>query len=180
MTLSTDIRLLVRRRANYACEYCGVTEIDAGGELTIDHFRPQSEHGSDDAQNLLYSCLRCNLYKADYWPRLAGEALLWNPREHPREEHLLELADASLYAISDIGQWTLSRLRLNRPQLVEYRRRRAQEIAGQSLLNSSRIIISTLKEVQQQQARLLKEQRQLLMQQRKILRLLSGSADDQK
>ena len=36
MTISARLRALVTRRAGFACEFCGVTEIDAGGELTID------------------------------------------------------------------------------------------------------------------------------------------------
>jgi hypothetical protein len=38
----------VRLRAKFACEYCGVTEADTGGELTIDHFQPDIRGGSAD------------------------------------------------------------------------------------------------------------------------------------
>ena len=41
MSVSREIRDLVRRNANFACEFCGVTETDAGGELTVDHFQPK-------------------------------------------------------------------------------------------------------------------------------------------
>jgi hypothetical protein len=37
MTITAAMRLAVRQRAGFACEYCGVREEDAGGELTIDH-----------------------------------------------------------------------------------------------------------------------------------------------
>ena len=30
------------RNALGACEYCGVTETDSGGPLTVDHFQPQA------------------------------------------------------------------------------------------------------------------------------------------
>ena len=43
MTLSEAIREQVRSRAAFACEYCGVTEADAGGLLTLDHFQPTSQ-----------------------------------------------------------------------------------------------------------------------------------------
>jgi hypothetical protein len=46
--ISETLRLQVRQRANFACEYCGVTETDSGGELTIDHYQPQSQNGSDE------------------------------------------------------------------------------------------------------------------------------------
>jgi hypothetical protein len=39
MTITVDIREQVRQRANFACEFCGVSEINTGGQLTIDHFQ---------------------------------------------------------------------------------------------------------------------------------------------
>ncbi len=51
MTLRAEDRELVRRRAGYACEFCGVHETDAGGELTIDHFQPRTKGGGDDLEN---------------------------------------------------------------------------------------------------------------------------------
>ncbi len=41
-----DIRLTIRQQANFACEFCGVTETDTGGELTIDHFQPRAKGGN--------------------------------------------------------------------------------------------------------------------------------------
>ncbi len=60
MSITDDVRQSVRRRANFACEFCGVTETDVGGALTIDHFRPQAKGGTDDTENLLHACVRCN------------------------------------------------------------------------------------------------------------------------
>ena len=68
MNVSGEVRQIIRQRAHYACEFCGVTETDAGGELTIDHFHLQTKGGTDILENLLYCCYRCNQYKADYWP----------------------------------------------------------------------------------------------------------------
>lgn len=42
MTLSETLWQQVRQRAEGACEYCGVTETDSGGPLTVDHFQPQA------------------------------------------------------------------------------------------------------------------------------------------
>ena len=58
MSLSETIREQVRQRARFACEFCGVTEADAGGQLTIDHFQPATKGGSDGLENLLYCCVR--------------------------------------------------------------------------------------------------------------------------
>jgi hypothetical protein len=38
MSLAASIREQVRQHARCACEFCGITEIDTGGMLTIDHF----------------------------------------------------------------------------------------------------------------------------------------------
>lgn len=64
MTISAAIREEVRRRAQQACEFCGVTETDTGGLLTVDHFQPTAKGGTDALGNLFYCCVRCNQYKA--------------------------------------------------------------------------------------------------------------------
>jgi len=37
----------VRRRYHYRCGYCGVSETDIGGELTVDHFLPPKSGGDE-------------------------------------------------------------------------------------------------------------------------------------
>ena len=60
MAISPEVRLYVRQRAHFAYEYCGVSETDTGGELTLDHFHPHAKGGKDDIDNLLYCCALCN------------------------------------------------------------------------------------------------------------------------
>jgi 5-methylcytosine-specific restriction endonuclease McrA len=81
MSLPAETIAEVRRRAGFACEFCGVSEIDSSGELTIDHFQPASKGGGDDIDNLIYCCARCNAYKQAYWPESSSALPLWNPRE---------------------------------------------------------------------------------------------------
>lgn len=81
MSISKETRETVRTRANFACEYCGVTETDSGSELTIDHFHPPRKGGDDKLDNLIYCCYRCNLYKSDYFPQKPEDHQLWNPRD---------------------------------------------------------------------------------------------------
>jgi hypothetical protein len=173
MTISVKLRRLVTKRAGFACEYCGVADVDAGGELTIDHFQPSAQGGSDDESNLLYACLRCNLFKADYWPSSPNRPQLWNPRSSPRGDHLLELADGTLFPITDIGAFTLRRLRLNRPQLVAYRIRRSKALVAGRLVSDCETLLKSVGELQQQLAEMHIEQRRLLRQQRRIMRLLA-------
>jgi HNH endonuclease len=172
MTISETVRLQVRERANCSCEFCGVTETDVGGELTIDHFRPQSKGGADEAENLVYCCQRCNQYKADYWPTQGNEPALWNPRQEALSSHLLTLADGTLYPITPTGTFTLSRLRLNRPPLIAHRLRRHNQSEEQRLLARYRDLVAVLEQLQTQQVALLEEQRILLEEQRALLQLL--------
>lgn len=172
MTISTSQWEQVRQRAHFACEYCGITETDAGGQFTVDHFHPQSLGGSDDLSNLLYCCFRCNLYKADYWPAQPGEPPLWNPRQDPMAVHLLALADGLLYPITTEGKITLRRLRLNRQPLVDFRRRKQAQVDGLQLLSRSRDLVVLLEQLQQQHEVLLREHRHLLEEQRALLGLL--------
>jgi hypothetical protein len=172
MTLSVELVDQVRRRAGFACEYCGVTETDVGGQLTIDHFRPQSLGGTDDLDNLLYCCQRCNLYKADYWPATPSDPVLWNPRQEIAGNHLLLMLDGTLYAITTVGAFTLNRLRLNRPQLVAHRVQRQSLGEELRLLARYRELIGFLEQMNRQQAVLLEEHYALLKEQRALLKML--------
>ena len=178
MTLPGDIRLAVRQRANFACEYCGVTEIDVGGELTMDHFHPRSHGGSNEIENLVYCCHRCNEYKAGYWPASETDPQLWNPRTSTFAQHLLELADGSLYPRTETGSFTLQRLRLNRSPLVAYRRRKREQSESDVLLRRYHGLITSLDQLARQQAALLQEQHVLLEQQRALLSLLMPASDE--
>lgn len=172
MTVSAEIWQEVRRQAEFACEYCGVTETDVGGELTVDHFRPQAQGGGDDPANLLYCCHRCNLYKADYWPRDDSEIPLWNPRRESHALHWLASSDGMLYPLTPIGSLTIERLRLNRPPLVAYRKRKLTTSDEVRLLLRFKELVTLLEQLHHQELALLEEQRLLLEEQRALLELL--------
>lgn len=173
MTISAEIWEKVRSRAQFACEFCGVTETETGGMLTVDHFQPQSRGGSDELDNLLYCCFRCNVYKADYGPDNAEDPLLWNPRRSLFAKHFLTFADGALYPISKEAAFTLARLRLNRPALVENRKLKVFDQEKQRLLSRFRETVELLEKLEQQYAALLEEHRTLLEQQNRLLNLLS-------
>lgn len=172
MNLRAVVRRAVRQRAGFACEFCRVTEDAAGGEMVIDHYQPRAHGGSNDRENLIYCCFRCNLYKADYWPASADQPLLWNPRREPRSAHAIELVDGRLGPTTLTGVFTVRRLRLNRPPLVVYRRRKREEAEAEQLLVRYHDIVTTLARLHEHQAALLNEQRALLVEQQALLRLL--------
>ena len=121
---------LIRQRYGYACGYCGVTEISAGGLLTVDHHRPLSAGGDDDLDNLVYACVRCNQYKHSYWPTASEEAhgLRVLPPLHDllTQHYRLNRQAGQLDPLTETGYFHITLLRLNRPQLVKHRL--AQEI----------------------------------------------------
>ena len=58
----------VRQCYHARCGYCGVSEADTGGELTVDHYQPRTAGGGDDEDNLVYACMKCNQYKGAFVP----------------------------------------------------------------------------------------------------------------
>lgn len=120
--LTDETRLAVRQRYQFRCGYCGVREEDVGAELTVDHHRPVSHGGSDQLDNLVYCCLKCNLYKADYWYESHVPHIpLLHPQQDDLSLHLREESDGHLTALTPEGQFLIERLRLNRPALIAYR-----------------------------------------------------------
>lgn len=121
----------LRKQYNYSCGYCQVTETSVGGELTVDHFKPRAAGGSDDLANLVYACQRCNLYKHQFWPNDAqlrrGERVLHPLRDELTQHLYLNHLSGQLEALTPTGQFHITLLQLNRPQLVK--RRLAQQLA---------------------------------------------------
>jgi DNA-directed RNA polymerase subunit RPC12/RpoP len=162
MTISRQQVELVRRQAGYACEYCGVSETDSGGQLTVDHFQPLGRGGSDEAENLVYACFRCNLYKGGYWPDGPSSPHLWKPRSEPITLHMRVGADGILVPLSPQGEWTIERLRLNRPGLVAYRQRRLAWGEERLLRQRTRALAQLLESYQQEESGLHSDQRRAL------------------
>jgi HNH endonuclease len=174
MNIATPIRDRVRQRAQYACEFCDITEVDAGGMLTIDHFQPRSKGGLDVLENLIYACVGCNQYKQDYWPRTEIAPTLWNPRQEPASQHFVEQEDGELTALTPIGVFTIKRLRLNRSQLIAARQRRKQQLQVERLLQRYQELTTLQAQINVQLTDLSMEQQVLLKEQRKWLRMLLG------
>ncbi len=175
MSIPDRTRELVRQRSSYRCEFCGIHETDAGGELTIDHYRPRVRGGSDDPDNLIYACSRCNLYKHDYWPESPDAPHLWNPREEPWAAHFVELPGGTLESRSPTGAFTMRQLRLNRPQLVAKRQRGQQAAESQKQLELYRGMIAVLAQLLAEQSAVDDQQNQLLRDLREFLVQLLNS-----
>jgi hypothetical protein len=90
---------------------------------------------------------------------------------------MLTPADGTLHPITATGAFTVSRLRLNRPPLVEHRRRTPLHAEQQRLLTRYRDVAALLEKLHARQAALLEEHRLLLEQQRAALKVLPGGAE---
>lgn len=64
----------IYRRDNYQCVYCGSRK-----ELTLDHVIPKSRGGQNDWTNLVTSCSKCNVKKADRTPEEAKMKMSHKP-----------------------------------------------------------------------------------------------------
>lgn len=94
MGIRLYVRLAVFERDDYRCRYCGVRYIDTVtgepvtrepyvgfsrrtrwvGLLHLDHVIPRCKGGTDDIENLVTACSKCNLRKYDQ---------VWEPRPLP-------------------------------------------------------------------------------------------------
>ncbi len=63
-------------RDGYRCVYCGATHLP----LTIDHVIPRTRGGSNEWDNLVCCCTRCNNVKGNRTPEEAGLQLHHQPR----------------------------------------------------------------------------------------------------
>ena len=121
-----SVRNALRARYQYRCGYCGVEEAEVGAELTIDHFQPRAQNGTDNAANLVYCCNACNQFKGDYWQPDSIERIL-HPLHDAVVQHIAELKNGQLQALTDTGRFHIRRLHLNRPALIANRKRKRRD-----------------------------------------------------
>ncbi len=64
----------IYKRDNHQCVYCGSSR-----NLTLDHVTPKSRGGKNEWTNLVTSCQKCNLKKADKTPEEARMVMRQKP-----------------------------------------------------------------------------------------------------
>jgi hypothetical protein len=120
-------RRLVQERANNCCEYCFSQVGFSPGPFVIEHIIPKIKNGTDELDNLAFSCSGCNGHKYDYtdgYDAVIGElAQLYNPRQQLWVSHFVWSIDfTEIIGISPIGRATIDRLYLNRQGVINFRR----------------------------------------------------------
>jgi len=70
-------RLAIYLRDGLACCYCGHA-LEQDAKLTLDHLKPYTKGGSNDARNLATCCLRCNSARGSRaWRTFAEHAAIY-------------------------------------------------------------------------------------------------------
>jgi hypothetical protein len=145
----------IRARYECRCGYCGVSEVDAGGDLTVDHFQPVSAGGSDDDDNLVYACGRSNQFKGATLPASAASTdnkRLLHPLRDNMETHVvLDPKTGYIIGISETGKYHSNALRLNRRALVAHRQRRQVAARMEAQLEQTLAEIRSIQEQLEQQ-----------------------------
>lgn len=118
--IRAQTKRIVRAIYAFRCGYCGVTEAQMGAELTFDHFRPQSQAGTDDSANVVYACHACNEFKGEYWSE-SNDTRLLHPLTDDLAQHIMTENDGILRPLTTLGRVYIQQLQLNRPALVENR-----------------------------------------------------------
>lgn len=118
MMIDDATKEIVRRRANYLCEYYHSPERISTTRFTVDHLIPKSIGGSDELNNLALACRRCNErrynFVAGYDSETKAIVLLFNPRQQIWLEHFLWSANGrTIVGVTPTGRATCKRLDIN-------------------------------------------------------------------
>jgi hypothetical protein len=148
MSVTASKRAIVRDAYGYCCGYCGVSEVDIGGTLEIDHYRPIAKGGTDDLDNLVYACAHCNRFKGSYWPDtdLSDSFFLLNPGEEDIALHIQLVGNGRLVGLTSRGWFHIRWLQLNRPQLIVWRQNQQQIRQMQETLYQADVTTQRLQE----------------------------------
>lgn len=117
MSISHQLRQLVKARAANCCEYCRQREDRNTLPFHIDHIIPLKHGGTDDADNLCLACYLCNGCKgsnvAALDPDTGEPTRLYNPRNHVWADHFQLMANYDIVGLTAEGRTTVAVLRMN-------------------------------------------------------------------
>ena len=121
-----EYKTWLRRDFFYSCAYCSMTEAEAQAiRFVIDHYEPASVRPDlkDVYDNLMYCCDECNLRKGDRCPPPNARAdgfRFFRPDHDHHEEHF-DLKGLRLESLSNLGEFSIEALDLNRTLLRRLR-----------------------------------------------------------
>lgn len=105
LPITPEVRAFIFKRDNYTCRYCG----NKKAPFHLDHVYPIAKGGETTEENLVTSCLRCNVKKhatVGMWPKPIGYF-----DTHPKEQNLSHVIFLSLgLALVGNGFWDINML----------------------------------------------------------------------
>lgn len=110
----------------YSCAYCTMSEAEAQAiRFVIDHYEPVSARPDlkDVYDNLMYCCDECNVRKGDRCPPPSARSngfRFFRPDEDRYEDHF-KLKSQRLESLSNVGEFSIHALDLNRALLRRLR-----------------------------------------------------------
>lgn len=125
--MTEAIKLAVRNRAHNCCEYCRAQAEFSHDPFSFEHIIPVAKGGTDDLENLAWSCLGCNYHKFTaieaFDLTTEHRVSIFNPRKDSWKSHFRWNDDFTLMiGITPTGRATISKLKLNRSGLVNMRK----------------------------------------------------------
>lgn len=123
------LRRLVEQRANQRCEYCQLPESAVFFPHEVDHVIAEKHGGVTDADNLAFTCWRCNRYKGSdlgsFDPQTGAFSFLFNPRTQQWAEHFT-FEGTTLVGLTPEGRTTIKLLQINSDERIAERQRLSQ------------------------------------------------------
>lgn len=125
--LSQKVREFIAQRADYRCEYCQSRSDCACESFEAEHIIPLSESGSNEPDNLAFTCRGCNSRKSDkteaFDPFTSQTVSLFHPRLHHWNDHFVwDESYLFVIGLTPSGRATVESLQLNRIGIVNLRR----------------------------------------------------------
>jgi hypothetical protein len=113
-----SLRVFVRVRAGYRCQYCQASEWLAGQRFHVDHIIPLAEGGLSAEDNLCLACPMCNGSKLSRMdgidPETGERSSLFHPRRQAWAEHFRWSEDGlRALGLTPCGRATVDALRIN-------------------------------------------------------------------
>ena len=120
-------RQVVAVRAGNRCEYCRCPENIGTQAYSVEHIIPRDQGGASDLGNLALSCQGCNNHKHIVTeaqdPTTGGLVPLYHPRQHRWSDHFAwDDSSTMVLGLTPTGRATVERLKLNREEVVRFRR----------------------------------------------------------
>lgn len=125
--ISTDLRSLVKERAEGICEYCLALSAYSFHPFAIDHILPTSKGGKTQADNLAFVCQHCNNSKYNKTvgidPLSNNLSNLFHPRQQKWTDHFIWNKDKTvIIGITPTGRATVLTLKMNRLGAINLRK----------------------------------------------------------